>query len=265
MRTNGNEGFPYFTVNECFAGTIVNTPGCIYGPRMQRELQLVLLHTGSMRIDIDGTVNTILPGRVVIILPGQQVYIAFNEKEGTWHRWVTVITHKIKAEVLNEMEQLPRILPISKQMNQLIDILVDLQRQDISNDRTERYTLAMAAFQLYVSECRKGIISVIHPAIPLVKSLIHEQYHEDLELADLASTACVSPGHLIRLFRQQEAMTPTQYLWRYRIERGIELLRSTGLSIGEIADRCGYKTSYHFARQIKAIKGRTPTEIRCGN
>jgi AraC family transcriptional regulator of arabinose operon len=99
----------------------------------------------------------------------------------------------------------------------------------------------------------------------LVKSLIQERYQEELALVDLAAKAHVSPGHLIRLFRKHEAMTPTQYLWRYRVERGVELLRTTGLAIGEVAERCGFKTSYHFARMVKAYKGRPPKEIRCND
>lgn len=47
-----------------------------------------------------------------------------------------------------------------------------------------------------------------------------------------------------------------------RIEKAQEYLRSTNLTISEIAVKCGYKTDYHFMRQFKNQTGRTPTEYR---
>ena len=57
-------------------------------------------------------------------------------------------------------------------------------------------------------------------------------------------------------------MTPVQYLWRYRIKSGLQLLRSTGLQISEIAFQTGFKTSYHFSRSVKKFTKFTPSQIR---
>ncbi|UVI28261.1 AraC family transcriptional regulator [Paenibacillus spongiae] len=263
MPAAGEKEWLVFEALECYAGTIVNAPGTTYGPRPQSELQLVLLHSGSLHIEIDGMVKQLQPGHVFLILPGHQVYIAFDGKAGTWHRWITVFTYHIEADVLEELTQLPDSLPISEQMNQLLDVMVGLQKQGIPDGSDVRNTLALGAFQLYAAECRSGAAaSAVHPAILQVKSLIQERYHEELVLADMAAKANVSAGHLIRLFRRYEGMTPSQYLWRYRVERGVELLRTTGLAVGEIAQRCGFKTSYHFARMVRAHKGRPPKDIR---
>ncbi|MCD9024924.1 helix-turn-helix transcriptional regulator [Cohnella silvisoli] len=252
---------PTFKVKECYAGTITNPPGQLYGPRPQRELQLVLLHTGSMFLDIDGQVTEVLPGHVVLLMPDTMIRIAFSEKTETWHRWITIHSYEIEEDVLVQLARLPGILPISERMNQLVDILVGLQQQDFP-DSTVRHTLALGAFQLYAEECGKHFASNVHPAVSLTKSFIKERFREELSLAELANAALVSTGHLLRLFRQHESLTPMQYLWNYRVLRGVELLRTTGLPIGEVAERCGFKTSYHFARMIKSTVGLTPTEIQ---
>ena len=85
---------------------------------------------------------------------------------------------------------------------------------------------------------------------------------EELPLNRLTSISRLTPEHLIRIFRHDEGMTPIQYLWQYRVNQGMKLLQSTGLSINEIAVQSGFKTSYHFARTIKRHTGQTPTEIR---
>jgi hypothetical protein len=43
------EDIPPFVVNFARAGTIVYALGGCFGPRMQQDLQLVLLHIGSIR------------------------------------------------------------------------------------------------------------------------------------------------------------------------------------------------------------------------
>ncbi|GGD96149.1 AraC family transcriptional regulator [Paenibacillus nasutitermitis] len=264
MVANSGGGGPAFIVKECFAGTIVNVPGCTYGPHMQRELQIVQLHTGSMQVNIDGRVTEVLPGQVLLLLPGHRVYISSAEKAETWHRWITVFDYEIEAESLEMLAVLPQVLAASEQMTQLIDILVGLHKQGAANT-SAGHTLALAAFQLYAADCRKSAYSETHPAISQVKTLIQERFQEELTLDDLAGAANLSPGYLTRLFHQHEGLRPRQYLWRYRVERGIELLRGTGLPIGDIAERCGFKTSYHFARMVKALKKHTPTEIRSGD
>lgn len=274
MKPHDNEPFssegtakaaiPSFVVQECFAGSIVNSPGCTYGPRLQRELQLVMLQTGSMQIEIDGQRTLVSPGEVFLIMPGCEVYIAFDEKESTWHRWVTIFKFEITVASLGVWGRLPSTLPLSEQMNQLMDVMVSLQKREASSSSTVLHSLALGAFQLYVAEHEVYAASNANPAIMLAKSLVQERYHEELTLADMAVAANVSPGHLTRLFRQYAGIRPKQYLWHYRVERGVELLRTTGLPVGEIAERCGFKTSYHFARSVKAYRQLTPTQIRNG-
>ena len=50
-----------------------------------------------------------------------------------------------------------------------------------------------------------------------------------------------------------------------RIEKSKNLLKTSSLTINEIASKCGYKTEYHFMRQFKEKNGCTPSEYRNGN
>jgi AraC family transcriptional regulator of arabinose operon len=94
---------------------------------------------------------------------------------------------------------------------------------------------------------------------------IHQHVDEDLSLASISAAASVSPEHLVRLYRAHMDTTPVKYLWDRRITLGIELLTSTGLPIGSIAARSGFKTSFHFARKIKEATGQSPTALRESN
>jgi AraC-like DNA-binding protein len=47
-----------------------------------------------------------------------------------------------------------------------------------------------------------------------------------------------------------------------RTERGIQMLVETGLTVAEIAYRCGFQSPFHFSRLATRLQGISPREIR---
>lgn len=250
------------TLRYAHAGSIVYPPGGRYGPRIQQDLQLVLLYTGEMTVTIDGRSLHVQPGHVVLLKPGHEESFAFSKTEETWHRWISVRVSPLSEELRNTLHQLPEMLPLTEEMNKLADLMLSMQRHVSPNDSTI-LSLGLAAIHLYPTETRRLLLQrEKHPALYNVLTWIHEHFAEHMTLHDLAGHAGVSSEHLIRLFNQYEHLTPMQYLWNYRANRAAELLTNTGLTVSEIAERCGFKTSNHFARLIRQYKGRTASEIR---
>ncbi|MFC4779433.1 helix-turn-helix domain-containing protein [Paenibacillus sp. GCM10023252] len=250
-------------VSGTYPGTIVYPPGGRYGPRIQQDLQLVLLHTGSLQLTINGERHTIKPGQAVLLTPGQQEYFAFSDEGDSWHRWITLhLAEPLDAKAEQLLQALPFSQPISVELNRLLDVLLTLMVNHEEGSAIMR-SLGYAAFQLYASELHQTKrLEDTHPSIVMAKSRIHSHYAEELRLEELAHEAGVSPEHLVRLFRGKEGTTPIKYLWHYRVLRAVELLTNTGLSIAEIASRCGFKTTFHFARMVRRQTGSTPTELR---
>jgi AraC family transcriptional regulator of arabinose operon len=84
----------------------------------------------------------------------------------------------------------------------------------------------------------------------------------DVDLTQAARAAHVSAPHLVRRYRAETGETPMAYLWRQRVAAGIDLLTHTGLPVGQIAARTGFRSGYHFSRRVRAQTGRPPTEVR---
>lgn len=251
-----------FPIESCISGTVTYPPGGTYGPVVYRQIQIILLHSGSMDIRLDGKTLRILPGHAVLIRPGQDVYIAFDRGEPSWHRWVTMTPRTLDDGLRESLSRLPVSLALSWRMNQLVDLAVAAEKDKGIGVAALHETLALAALQLYASDSAKRSAYARQSAMAAVKSLIHERYAEEWTLPEIARAANVSASHLGRLFREQEGMSPMRYLWRYRVEQGIQLLRTTGLSIGEISELCGFKTPFHFARWIKLHTGKTASALR---
>ena len=95
-----------------------------------------------------------------------------------------------------------------------------------------------------------------------VQSLARARLGERLVVRDLAQAAGLSEFHFARLFKASTAETPHAFLTRVRIEESKRLLRSTPLSLGEIATRVGYRTQAHFSRAFREATGDCPRDFR---
>jgi transcriptional regulator GlxA family with amidase domain len=94
------------------------------------------------------------------------------------------------------------------------------------------------------------------------RSFLHSRVADfDVDLGRVAD-AHVTPAHLVRRFRAELGVTQIAYLWERRVATGLDLLTNTGLPVGEIAARCGFKSVYHFSRRVKAQSGLAPTALR---
>jgi transcriptional regulator GlxA family with amidase domain len=87
---------------------------------------------------------------------------------------------------------------------------------------------------------------------------------EPLSVADMARRAQLSPSRFAALFRQCFGLPPHRYFLRLRIEYAQNLLRSTDLSLQEIADCCGFADVHHFSKAFKRIAAVPPGAFRRG-
>src|SRR5712692_5131943 len=85
---------------------------------------------------------------------------------------------------------------------------------------------------------------------------------EDLGLVELAFEVGLSPSHFASLFRKTTGLSPHHYVIQRRLEQAQQLLKSTRLSIGEIASAVGFYDQSHLVRHMRRVMGVTPTYIR---
>jgi AraC family transcriptional regulator len=77
-------------------------------------------------------------------------------------------------------------------------------------------------------------------------------------LRELAATACISPNHLIRKFRQMRGTTPHQLVMTRRCQRAMELLRQPDVTIADVSDAAGYSSPAYFVASFRQQLGVTP-------
>ncbi|MBQ9544008.1 MAG: helix-turn-helix transcriptional regulator [Clostridia bacterium] len=91
---------------------------------------------------------------------------------------------------------------------------------------------------------------------------INDHYSEPSCITNFTRRVSVSRSHFCRIFRAQTGQTPTGYLKNVRMNAAKELLVSTDLFIGEIADRVGYQDALYFSKLFCRSAGVSPSEYR---
>ena len=91
---------------------------------------------------------------------------------------------------------------------------------------------------------------------------MQEKLASPLSLSSIAQQFQLSERTLTRRFQRAVGTSPWQYLLNLRLSEAESLLRTTNLSITEIAAEVGVSDSAHFARQFKKSNRSSPSEYR---
>ncbi|WP_340027100.1 helix-turn-helix domain-containing protein [Paenibacillus sp. FSL H7-0940] len=126
------------------------------------------------------------------------------------------------------------------------------------------YANALLQGMIYelIMEYERGQGGAESDMVDVVASYITSHYRQNLELKELAALAGCSVRQLQRRFKQEKQLGPMEYVIQLRMESASRMLRHTDASIGEIADKMGYRDMYYFSRAFKKYNGVPPLHYR---
>ena len=98
--------------------------------------------------------------------------------------------------------------------------------------------------------------------LEMVLRYVKEHYAEKIKLSDLAAAASLSESECSRFIKRTLGFPPIVYVNRYRIVQSTTLLKSTTMSIAEIAQAVGFGTSSYYTERFKETMNCKPLEYR---
>lgn len=95
-----------------------------------------------------------------------------------------------------------------------------------------------------------------------LRAFIAQNLHDKLSVEGLANEVAMSARHFARVFRREFGATPAKYIEQVRIETARRLLEASGVSVEEVALRCGYKQAENMRRSFLRTLRVTPSAYR---
>lgn len=94
---------------------------------------------------------------------------------------------------------------------------------------------------------------------------IHENFHKDLSLEEVADSIHVNKNYLSTMFVKCLDKKFKDYINYIKIDKAKNLLITSDKSLGEISYLCGFKTQNYFSTAFKKSEGTSPLSYRKGN
>ncbi|MFD0710381.1 AraC family transcriptional regulator [Paenibacillus sp. GCM10027626] len=95
-----------------------------------------------------------------------------------------------------------------------------------------------------------------------IQHYIETHLHEEVTLESMAAHLHLHPNYFIKYFKKHFGLSPLKYVSRKKMEKAKQLLKTTSLSIKEIAAHIGFDDANHFSKTFRREIGYSPSEYR---
>ena len=225
-----------------------------------------------MEVILEGQVQIETEGEQLTARAGQAVLIDCNKphryhSDTGWHAlWVHFDGAPAKGYFSLILRQNGRVFATHRlqEAHEALQGIFDMfhQGQPLSETRMALYlTQALTALS---ESAEPAIMSGGAGPINRAVELINRRVGEEPSVTELARMVGLSEYHFIRVFRQLMGVTPGQYIIISRMNHAKYLLKTTALSVGEIAAMAGYSSESMFTAAFRRTQGVTPTRYRTG-
>jgi AraC-like DNA-binding protein len=263
-----------------YASTYTDAPGDIIPWHWHEELEIVYIKKGTLKLQIPSSTYLMNAGDCAVINTNILHYaVAIGSCE--LHSLVfssLVITGSISSAFYQKYMQ--PVLSCSS----FTCIVLEAQHSDIAQyfckafeslrtdtfgyEFTVREELSRICLylyehfsnQLFTAKQTQNLDSI---RIEKMFDFIQNHYAEDITLSHIAESADVGDRECLRCFKRTIGQSPIQYLLKYRLMQGANLLLTfPTLSISEIASTCGFDHPSYFSKMFKQFYNCSPKEYR---
>ena len=102
-------------------GDVVYPPGGAFGPRYQRDFQLVVIHAGELNLRQDDRKMHLRAGDGILLSPGHREVFAFARERETRHSWCTLQARAVPRELRPHFSGMNQPVPFAGRMNILLE------------------------------------------------------------------------------------------------------------------------------------------------
>ena len=240
--------------------------GHSWGPAVRDHYLIHLVVSGKGVYNVDGQDYKLSKGSAFIIRPESLVSYCADENDPWEYCWVGFNGADASRLVdLTAFEEGNNVISIGEAfLPQLHDAFISIYSSLGTAAEQETLTVSklFEAFSMLIKAApsKKPDSSSGRLYIKNAVKFIQRNFSDNIDITDIAAQVGLSRSHLYRIFIKHLSLSPNEYLTQYRINQACVLLRTSGLSVGEIASSVGFDDQLYFSRVFKKVKGVPPSQ-----
>lgn len=250
----------YIQVNSCGISDEIRYDFSTLREYGRCDYQLIYVSRGRLLAELRGKEITISEGHGLIYIPYEKQYYTFLKKEAPETYWIH-FNGNAMDEVMRDLHKIEGQIFAVKDRILFENVFHRLLKCYVANDKTESNGLLLQMLSLLENEANKDE-NEMESRIKAVALYIFKHYSEKIEIKDLADQVHLSISRFSHLFSDTMGISPHRYILQRRIERAEEMLRSSSLTVNEIALSLGFSSQAHFYHAFLKVVGMSPVAYR---
>lgn len=227
----------------------------------------------TYRLEDGSVVDLRVAGTMTIAAGERYSYVAgdtpFCSNMIVFPRWIT------QGALARGVTLRTRLVRPDREMESLMGAIANRCRGSVHDEQWYGVRLALlferlVAEQVTIDDAPSGI----EACKPMTKAdlasradraqqfMLRSYPDSELTIRAISREACLSPFHLIRVFKAVTGTTPMKYLRAARMTASRRLLRETSYSVTRVANSVGYSDRTAFTRAFQRHFGVAPSSLR---
>lgn len=214
-------------------------------------------------VHVDNLALPFKPGQALLILPYQ--FHHFSQLESTKLKWLFCTFELEPRTFLEPLRN--RVIDIGGKSRHALEELLTEWHQPSAELQAEQLQADLLHLLLSLKQDRQRTASDLPPEprdnlLRAVNRFMAEHSGQTVIVANLAEALGFSESRLRVLFKETAGIPLGAYIQNYRINRAMALLRTSDLSIADVAEEAGFGSPQAFSRIFKKETGQTPRAYR---
>lgn len=242
-------------------------PGYTYDHKIPNEYHLHFVLNGKGILIINNKTYHIKKNDIFLIPKGYPVQYFADDKEPWEYVWVT-FDGKMAENYLNHVHLDANNPVITSTIAVTIYIpficnILDTNKLTYANEiRRVGYLYEILSTLIEAQNAQSeqydySSETYVDYALQYIKS-----NYRDIKVNDIANYIGINRSYLTAIFKKKLDVSPQKYLVSYRLQKAAKLLKSTDMSITEIASEVGYVDSISFSKMFKQEYNMSPKTFR---
>lgn len=240
-----------------------------YGPAVRSGYMLHFVYSGQGTYTCNGNSYTLKAGDFFFISPDATIQYTSDTTNPWSYYWFgfrgELAEYYLKETAVDSNNPVFSVNTKGRRIKQLMSKLIEISLISEDNDMLLNATLLEILYQLsliFPSKKTNSKQSKTNLIVAKALAFMKNNYDNPIYIADISNHLNIDRTYLHRLFVKEVGQSPKQMLTNIRLEKAIQLLLESDLSIKNIAYSTGFDDPAGFSKVFKQHFNMTPSQYR---